>query len=313
MNTQSGYTGSHTRREPRLLIVEDDWVSRTFIVDALDDLGTVVTCSNTDEAEARLTADPQGYDLVMSDLIAGTKTGLELLNFVRLQLELEALPFLIYSAHTDEVIEDKAYQAGATDFIEKPISMARLRMRVKASLRLRAAQMGALPRVVSASDMRGLISREIERSVAGGYFLAIAQLRLTGAESDRLPNVETASDVVFEDWFYRRPQVFLPMLRTSGAGFWLLSIAGDRAAVTEPSKQLEAWIKSIQSDSRLPADIHFLLAQLTFSGRVDGADEQPVAYQEVAEQLIARVEDMLARQEAAKPAYLSVARDVFSP
>jgi CheY-like chemotaxis protein len=100
---------------PRILVVEDEFLIRLLISDALRDAGfDVIEAFNGDEAIDILSTAP--VDLVLSDVrMPGAIDGLELLRLVRETLP--ALPVILTSGH---LAPDEALAKGATRFLAKP-------------------------------------------------------------------------------------------------------------------------------------------------------------------------------------------------
>ena len=118
---------------PRVLVVEDEFLIRLLISDALRDAGfDVIEAFNGDEAIDILSTAP--VDLVLSDVrMPGTIDGLELLRWVRESLP--ALPVILTSGHLPP---DEAIAQGATHFLSKPYivdgAVALVSMKLKTSI-----------------------------------------------------------------------------------------------------------------------------------------------------------------------------------
>ncbi len=107
----------------RIIIAEDEVDVRDFMVRALDRIlpqATVTAVSNGVEALEVFQKD--GADLILSDHRMPVMSGLDLLRAIR---SLSALPFVLISA--DSMIEERAINAGVSDFLAKPLSLAQLR------------------------------------------------------------------------------------------------------------------------------------------------------------------------------------------
>lgn len=265
---------------PRILVAEDDWVARSFIADALDDIGIVVPCSSAEDAESRLSADPEGFDLIISDIVMGGESGLGLLHHVRVSLGLEAIPFLIYTAHGDPEIEEMAFTGGATDLIEKPVSMARLRRRVQANLRIRRANAQDVGAPLDHEGIIRALNTELCRVLTGRYCLSASLVRFHAPPSERLPNVTTALEVAFEFWSRKREQDYMPMFRDVSDGFWVLNMGHDQTAVSKHSDALTHWLESLEDDRRMPQELKIAVGTALVSGAAalstvdENADEQ---------------------------------------
>lgn len=105
-----------------LLVVDDSKVMREMIAACLrPDPAIVVTQAASGlEAIERLSLKP--YDLVVLDLNMPDIGGLEVVEFVRAQDKLKALPILIVTTRGDEESKRKVLAAGATAFLTKPFT-----------------------------------------------------------------------------------------------------------------------------------------------------------------------------------------------
>jgi DNA-binding response OmpR family regulator len=98
----------------------------------------VQTVSNGEEALDRLNAISD-IALVVSDLHMPKMGGIELLASIRESPLLAQTPVIILTSDEDHAQEVRLIDAGADDYIRKPIDAVRLLSRVKAALRRVAA------------------------------------------------------------------------------------------------------------------------------------------------------------------------------
>ncbi|MCP9462822.1 MAG: ATP-binding protein [Nitrospira sp.] len=116
---------------------------------------TLISASSPSEAAASFERDPP--DVVITDLFPSDETGLALIQELRSRGE--TCPMVVVSSETSGPTVAKAFQAGATDYLQKPIlteEFARVLTRVRRSGRQDAAPLSALlgfeQRLVLASD-----------------------------------------------------------------------------------------------------------------------------------------------------------------
>jgi DNA-binding response OmpR family regulator len=120
---------------PSILIVEDDAEICNLLVEALGELGgyaTYVACS-INMARVSMRRPFQGPDLILLDTQLPDGNGI---NFcATLRQECNYLPVIILSGQsTDDDIE-RAFEAGADDYLVKPFSISTLLAHVDAQLR----------------------------------------------------------------------------------------------------------------------------------------------------------------------------------
>ena len=106
----------------RLLIVDDSKLMRDMVAACLRPLGAVTfefACSGL-EAIERLALT--GFDLVVLDLNMPDVGGVEVVEFVRSQDQLRALPILIVTTRGDDDSRRRVLEAGASSFLPKPFA-----------------------------------------------------------------------------------------------------------------------------------------------------------------------------------------------
>ena len=122
------------RKTPLVLIVDDERLMRTMLRDTLEAAGFgVVEASNGREAMER--ARQIHPDLIVLDVIMPDMDGFEVCSQLRKINEIRHLPILMVTASEEREVAERAYAAGATDFIPKPINAAHLRHHVRYMLR----------------------------------------------------------------------------------------------------------------------------------------------------------------------------------
>lgn len=114
----------------RILVAEDDADHGAMLAMLLKDFGAEVTLVPDGEAALR-EAGRHTWDLVVLDVEMPRLDGLEACRRLR-ELPFAAhLPVLMITGYTDAQTVDRAFAAGASDFLPKPIHMDLLRSRVK--------------------------------------------------------------------------------------------------------------------------------------------------------------------------------------
>ncbi|MEO6600670.1 MAG: response regulator [Polyangiaceae bacterium] len=121
-----------------ILVVDDSKVMRDMIVACLRAISDTnfVHASSGLEAIERLSLAQ--FDLVVLDLNMPDIGGVEVLEFVRGQDTLSALPVLIVTTRGDEQSREQVIKAGATGFLAKPFTPDSIIAEVRAILAGRA-------------------------------------------------------------------------------------------------------------------------------------------------------------------------------
>ncbi|XVV01264.1 response regulator [Actinosynnema sp. CA-248983] len=118
-----------------VLLVEDDAHIRQALGLALGDEGFAVTDAASGEAALAL-LDRDGFDVVLLDLMLPGVDGLEVCRTLRARGD---LPIIIVTARTDASDVIAGLEAGADDYVTKPLVAGVLAARIRALLRRRGA------------------------------------------------------------------------------------------------------------------------------------------------------------------------------
>ncbi|GAB1256637.1 hypothetical protein NBRC116494_11390 [Aurantivibrio plasticivorans] len=127
----SGIDGAIPTKDdkPRIMIVDDDTSSRIIMQSVLEKDGYIVTEVNNG-AEAILACQESMPDLIIMDAMMPVMDGFTASERI-LSINSDSLPsILMITSLNDEGTLERAFNAGATDFILKPINMTILRQRV---------------------------------------------------------------------------------------------------------------------------------------------------------------------------------------
>ena len=125
-----------------VLIVEDDLSFQAVVADALNQHGYQVTCV-TDGTAALKALESCQARLVVSDVKMQPMDGQQLLE--TLKARFPSLPVLLMTAHASVEKAVKAIQAGAADYLSKPLAIETLISRVEETIAPEASSFGELP------------------------------------------------------------------------------------------------------------------------------------------------------------------------
>jgi sigma-B regulation protein RsbU (phosphoserine phosphatase) len=124
---------------PLILLADDEAVSRRLLAEALRRSGfDVLQAADGDEA-SRLAAS-EAPDLVVLDFEMPQWNGAEVCRRLRSsdRTDLQTLPVIMLTAYAGETEEISCLQAGANDFVTKPVSRDVLAARIRTQLHLRS-------------------------------------------------------------------------------------------------------------------------------------------------------------------------------
>ena len=115
-----------------VLVVDDEADIRALIQDILSDEGYGVTVA-ADAAEARAARDDKTFDLILLDIWMPDTDGITLLREWSDEGDLKS-PVVMMSGHGTVDTAVEATRLGAFDFVEKPLSLAKLLRTVESAL-----------------------------------------------------------------------------------------------------------------------------------------------------------------------------------
>ncbi|MGE5185033.1 MAG: response regulator [Acidobacteriota bacterium] len=118
----------------RLLVVDDSKVMRDMVAACLRPLGNVTFefASNGLEAIERLALGQ--FALVVLDLNMPDVSGHEVIEFIRSQDKLRALPILVVTTRGDDENRMRVMEAGASGFLAKPFAPEQILEQVRGLL-----------------------------------------------------------------------------------------------------------------------------------------------------------------------------------
>ncbi len=123
----------------KVLVVDDTPNNVKLLSDILSVKGYVVsTAASGEEALAKIAADPP--DLVLLDVMMPGLSGYDVCRRIRAEAHTALLPVVLVTALDPDKERVKGIEAGADDFLTKPINQGELFARVRSLLRVKALQ-----------------------------------------------------------------------------------------------------------------------------------------------------------------------------
>ena len=171
----------------RILVVDDDRAILKLITRVLRDESYAVDTASTGE-EARTLALVNEYDGIILDLQLGDRHGFEILQ--ELRRNGRPTPVLLYSGRADTESIVRGLDAGADDYVVKPVSNEELRARVRTLIRRGAgsSRVGEQARVGNLT-----LNRLTRRVTCGGEDVSLTSMELKLLEHLMLRTGETVT------------------------------------------------------------------------------------------------------------------------
>lgn len=148
--------------DEQILIVDDDHVSRRLLARTLTAAGFVCgVAASGEEALARVKADPPA--LLLLDYDMPNLNGTDVMKQLRADPSpaIAQLPTIMLTGHAGEESEVLCLEAGADDFVTKPINPAILRARIETQLRLRSMREQLLKQNAELEEWRENLEQDL--------------------------------------------------------------------------------------------------------------------------------------------------------
>jgi DNA-binding response OmpR family regulator len=171
----------------RILVVDDDRAILKLIARVLRDEAYAIDEASTGE-EARTLALVNEYDGIILDLQLGDRHGFEILQ--ELRRSGRRTPVLLYSGRSDTDSIVRGLDAGADDYVVKPVSNEELRARVRTLVR-RGASGSRVAEQVTAGNLT--LNRLTRRVTCGSVDVSLTSMELKLLEHLMLHTGQTIS------------------------------------------------------------------------------------------------------------------------
>ena len=173
-----------SRRTQRILVVDDELSAREVLAGMVATLGYDADAAASAQ-EAIATLRHEHYDLVLTDYLMPGMDGLELVHEIKTMIP--DMPVLVITGYGTLQMAVDSVRAGAFDYIEKPVTLEALRMRVERALEYfdlvassaeykRRATVDALTGLYNFGYFQEHVHRDIERARRYGHALSVLMI-----------------------------------------------------------------------------------------------------------------------------------------
>lgn len=168
----------------KILVVDDDRMSVTLLEPLFQRHGYTRVMGITDSRSAVETCATFDPDLLLLDLIMPGVDGFAVLDALRSDASEDFLPIIVLTGDVSEESKARALDAGATDFLVKPVSQTEALLRIRNLLEMR--------RLYVAAENQRLALEDAVRERTAELHETIAELQ---AANQRLQSSTTLSPI----------------------------------------------------------------------------------------------------------------------
>lgn len=123
-------------RPYRILVVDDSPMDLHFILNGLSDNFSVSFASSAQEALCLANQFPQP-DLILLDVVMPEIDGYSMCSMLKHDVNTQNIPVIFVTSLQDTTDKTRGFNAGAVDYITKPLELAELEARVQTHIRLK--------------------------------------------------------------------------------------------------------------------------------------------------------------------------------
>ncbi len=191
----------------KILVVDDTPHNVKLLADILGMKGYVVsTAVNGEEALAKVAADPP--DIMLLDIMMPGLSGYDVCRALRANPATALLPVVLCTSLDPKEERVKGIEAGADDFLSKPINQAELFARVKSLLRIKSLQDEVLAKTAQLAQWNDKLEGRVQEQVSqlerlgrlkGFFSPQLAEAIVTGGGEELLKTHRREISVVFID------------------------------------------------------------------------------------------------------------------
>lgn len=225
-----------------ILVVDDDPISRLVIEKSLQDFGFTHVKSVENGSQAIIHIKTYPPELVILDIFMPELNGFECCQWIRSQRNLHDLPVLMLTSATDELLRQQSFDAGATDFVCKPLQPDELYARVRIHLQNRI-MLKDLRMYKARLEKEMQCARELQFSVLPTA-KDVEQAR-THCKLDIASHLNTSSEIGGDFWGLKH-------LYTNELTLWMVDFSGHGMAAALNAFRFQSYLHEHSSVETRP-------------------------------------------------------------
>lgn len=152
------------KKKNRILVVDDTPANLSLLLDALTEAGHEILVAESGRSALSL-LEHTTPDLVLMDLVMPGMDGIATCRRLKERPECAALPVLFMTAVDEPAQKLRAFEAGALDYITKPVFPPEVLARVSAHLQIHALQKTLADELALRIEAENQLSHSLDRAV----------------------------------------------------------------------------------------------------------------------------------------------------
>jgi CheY-like chemotaxis protein len=120
------YNEDEMLKDKKVLVVDDDMRNSFALSKLLSDKGIIVKIAKNGQKALNMLNESPDVDLILMDIMMPVMDGYETIKRIRAQRKFNSLPILALTAKAMKDDREKCLEAGANDYLAKPVDVDRL-------------------------------------------------------------------------------------------------------------------------------------------------------------------------------------------
>ncbi len=126
LKTRKSFTDQASLKGKKILLVDDDMRNIFALSKALEESELMVVVANDGKEALKKLSETEGIDLVLMDIMMPEMDGYEATAKIKMQDQYKNLPIIALTAKAMKGDREKSIEAGASDYISKPVDVNKL-------------------------------------------------------------------------------------------------------------------------------------------------------------------------------------------